>query len=95
MLKILKGETADVKPLVFCVVLPRSVFVIVVSVLPFTGFDYPFDVFKLFFKRDRQHNDQVKKGTRRRKRSTKQSTENKDLNNKSFVFLFVLTITTF
>ena len=85
MLKILKGETADVKPLVFCVVLPRSVFVIAVSVLPFTGFDYPFDVFKLFFKRDRQHNDQVKK----------QSTENKDLNNKSFVFLFVLTITTF
>ena len=41
MLKILKGETAAVKYLVFCVVLHRSVFVIVVSVLLFTGFDYP------------------------------------------------------
>ena len=41
MLKILKGEPAAVKSLVFCVVLHRSVFVIVVSVLPFTGFDYP------------------------------------------------------
>ena len=66
MLKILKGESAAVQSLVFCVVLHRSVFVIVVSVLPFTG------VFKLFFKRDRQHNDQMKKGTRRRKWSTKQ-----------------------
>ena len=66
MLKILKGEPAAVQSLVFCVVLHRSVFVIVVSVLPFTG------VFKLFFQRDRQHNDQMKKGTRRRKWSTKQ-----------------------
>ena len=41
MLKILKGEPAAVKSLVFCVVLPRSLFVIVVSVLSFTGFDYP------------------------------------------------------
>ena len=95
MLKILKGEPAAVKSLAFCVVLHRSVFVIVVSVLPFTGFDYTFGVFKLFFKRDRQHNDHMKKKTRRRKWSTKQSTENKDLNNKSFVFLFELTITTF
>ena len=55
MLKILEGEPATVKSLVFCVVLHRSVFVIVVSVLPFTG------VFKLFFQRDRQHNDQMKK----------------------------------
>jgi hypothetical protein len=54
------------------------------------GFDYPFGVFKLFFKRDRQHNDQVKKGTRRRKWSTKQYTENKDLSNKSFVFLLLI-----
>ena len=61
-MEILKGETATVKSLVFCVVLHRSLFVIVVSVLPFTGFDYPFGVFKLFFKRDRQHNDQMKKG---------------------------------
>jgi hypothetical protein len=60
MLNILKGEPAAVK-LVFCVVLPRSLFVNVVSVLPFTGFDYPFGVLKLFFKRDRQHNDQMKK----------------------------------
>ena len=72
MVKILKGEPATVKYLVFCVVLPRSLFVIVVSVLPFTGFDYPFGVFKLFLKRDRQHNDQMKKRTRRRKWSTKQ-----------------------
>ena len=72
MLKILKGEPAVVRSLVFCVVLHRSLFVIVVSVRPFTGFDYPFDVFKLFFKRDRQHNYQMKKGTRRRKWSTKQ-----------------------
>ena len=72
MLKILKGEPAAVKSLVFCVVLHRSVFVIVVSVLPFTGLDYPFGVFKLFFKRDRQHNHQMKKRTRRRKWSTKQ-----------------------
>jgi hypothetical protein len=42
MLMILKGEPAAVKSLVFCVVLPRSLFVIVVSVRPFTGFDYPF-----------------------------------------------------
>ena len=41
MLKILKGETAAVRSLVFCVVLSISVFVIVVSVLTFTGFDYP------------------------------------------------------
>ena len=38
MLKILKGEPAAVKSLVLCVVLPRSLFVNVVSVLPFTGF---------------------------------------------------------
>jgi hypothetical protein len=56
------GEPAAVKSLVFCVLPPRSLFVIVVSVLPFTGFDYPFGVLKLFFKRDRQHNDQMKKG---------------------------------
>ena len=72
MLKILKGKPAAVESLVFCVVLPRSLFVIVVFLLPFTGFDYPFGVFKLFFKRDRQHNDQMKKVTRRRKWSTKQ-----------------------
>ena len=41
MLKILKGETAAVKPLVFCVALHRSLFFIVVSIRPFTGFDYP------------------------------------------------------
>jgi hypothetical protein len=58
----IKVQTSGVKSLVFCVVLPRSLFVIVVSVLPFTGFDYPFGVFKLFFRRDRQHNDQMKKG---------------------------------
>ena len=67
MLKILKGEPAAVKSLVFCVVLPRSLFVIVVSILPFTGFDYPFGVFKLFFKRDRQHNDQMKKRDKKTK----------------------------
>ena len=77
MLKILKGEPAAVKSLVFCVVLHRSVFVIVVSVLPFTGFYYPCGVFKLFFKRDRQHNDQEKKRTIRRKWWTKQKTENR------------------
>ena len=93
MLKILKGEQAAVKSVVFCVVLPRSLFVIVVSVLPFTGFDYPFGVFKLFFKRDRQHNDQMKKRDKKTKMVDK--TINKDLNNKSFLFLFVLTITTF
>jgi len=77
MLKILKGEPAAVKSLVFCVVLPRSLFVIVVSILPFTGFDYPFGVFKLFFKRDRQHNDQKKKWTRRRngRQNNKQKTK--------------------
>ena len=42
MLKVLKGEPAAVKSLLFCVVLPRSLFVIVVSVLPFTCFDYRF-----------------------------------------------------
>ena len=67
MLKILKGEPAAVKSLVFCVVLPRSLFVIVVSVLSFTGFDYPFGVFKLFFKRDRQHNYQMKKRDKKTK----------------------------
>jgi hypothetical protein len=67
MLKILKGESAAVKSLVFCVVLHRSVFVIVVSVLPFTGLDYPFSVFKLFFMRDRQHNDQMKKWDKKTK----------------------------
>ena len=72
MFKILNGETVAVTSLVFCVLPPRSLFVIVVSVLPFTGFDYRFGVFKLFFKRDRQHNDQMKKGTSRRKWSTKQ-----------------------
>ena len=72
MLKIPKGEPAAVKSLVFCVVLPRSLFVIVVSVLPFTGFDSTFGVFKLFFKRDRQHNDQMKKRRRRQKWSRKQ-----------------------
>ena len=66
MLNILKGEPAAVK-LVFCVVLPRSLFVIVVSVLPFTGFYYPFGVFKLFFKKDRQHNDQMKKSDKKTK----------------------------
>ena len=67
MLKILKGEPAAVKSLVFCVVLPSSLFVIVVSVLPFTGFYYPFRVFKLFFERDRQHNDQMKKRDKKTK----------------------------
>ena len=67
MLNILKGEPAAVKSLVFCVVIHRSLFVIVVSVLPFTGFDYHFDVFKLFFKRDRQHNDQMKKRDKKTK----------------------------
>ena len=67
MMKILNGEPAAVKSFVFCVVLHRSVFVIVVSVLPFTGFDYPFGVFKLFFKRDRQNNDQVKKRDKKTK----------------------------
>ena len=62
MLKILKGEPAAVQSLVFCIVLHKSMFVIVLSVRPFTGFDNPFGVFKLFFKRDRQHNDQMKKG---------------------------------
>ena len=71
MLKILKGEPAAVKSLVFCVLPPRSLFVIVVFVRPFTGFYYPFGVLKLFFKRDRQHNDQMKKWTRRRKWSAK------------------------
>lgn len=61
MLKILKGEPATVKSLVLCVVLPRSLFVIVVSVLRFTG------VFKLFFKRDRQLNDQKKKRDKKTK----------------------------
>ena len=41
MLNILMGEPAAVKSLVFCVVLHRSVFVIVVSVLSFTGFEFP------------------------------------------------------
>ena len=41
MLKILKGEPAAVKSLVFCVVLHRSVFVLVVSVLLFTGLTTP------------------------------------------------------
>ena len=72
MLKILKDEPAAVQSLVFCVVLHKPMFVIVLFVRPFTDFDYPFGVFKLFFKRDRQHNDQMKKGTRRRKWSTKQ-----------------------
>ena len=67
MLTILKGESAAVKSLVFCVVLPKSVFVIVVSVLPFTCFDYTFGVFKLFFKRDRQHNDKMKKKEKKTK----------------------------
>ena len=93
MLKILKCESAAVKSLVFCVVLPRSLFVIVVSVLSFTGFDYPFGVFKLFFKRDRQHNDQMKKMDKKTKMVDK--IIKKDLNNKYFLFLFVLTITTF
>ena len=39
MLTILKGDPAAVQSLVFCVVLPKSLFVIVVSVRPFTGFD--------------------------------------------------------
>jgi hypothetical protein len=67
MLKILKGEPATVNSLAFCVVLHRSLFVIVVPLLPFTGFDYPFGVFKLFFKRDRQNNDQVKKRDKKTK----------------------------
>ena len=71
MFKILNGETVAVTSLVFCVVLHRSLFVIVVFVRPFTGFDYPFGVLKLFFKRDRQHNDQMKKRDKRRKWSTK------------------------
>ena len=67
MLNIQKGEPAAVKSLVFCVVLHRSLFVIVVSVLPFTGLDYPFRVFKLFFKRNRQHNDHMKKRDKKTK----------------------------
>ena len=67
MLKILKGEPAAVKSLVFCVVLPRSLCVIVLSILTSTGFDCLFGVFKLFFKRDRQHNDQVKKRDKKTK----------------------------
>ena len=67
MLKILKGEPAAVKSLVFCVVLHRLLFVIVVSVLLFACFDYPFGVFKLFFNRDGQHNDQVKKRDKKTK----------------------------
>ena len=67
MLKILKGEPAAVKSLDFCIVLHRSLFVIVVSVLPFTGFNYPFGVFKLFFKRARQQNDQMKKRDKKTK----------------------------
>ena len=67
MLKILKGEPAAIFFLVFCVVLPRLLFVFVVSVLPFTGFDYIFGVVKLFVKRDRQHNDQMKKRDKKTK----------------------------
>ena len=93
MFKILNGETVAVTSLVFCVLPPRSLFVIVVSVLPFTGFDYRFGVFKLFFKRDRQHNDQMKKMDKKTKMVDK--IIKKDLNNKYFLFLFVLTITTF
>jgi hypothetical protein len=61
------GRTSGIKSLVFCVVLPRAVFVNVVTVLPFTGFDYPFGVFKLFFTRERQHHDQVKKRDKKTK----------------------------
>jgi hypothetical protein len=42
MLNVRKSEPATVQFLVFCIVLPRSLFVIVVSVRPFTCFDYPF-----------------------------------------------------
>jgi hypothetical protein len=95
MLKILKGEPAAVQSLVFCVVLPRSLFVIVVSVLPFTGFDYPFGVFKLFFKRDRQHKDQMKKRDKKTKMVDKTINRKQRLEQYFFVFPFVLTITTF
>ena len=45
------------RSLVFCVVFCRSLFVlfllaIVLSVLRFTDFDYPFGIFKLFFHED-------------------------------------------
>ena len=61
--RIPKGESEAVQSLVLCVVLPISLFVllvIVVFVLSLTVCYYPFGVFNLFLKRERQHNDQKK-----------------------------------